>query len=31
MAPVVAFLASADSAYMTGQTLLADGGSSKLR
>lgn len=31
IAPVVAFLLSADSRYMTGQTLMADGGSIKLR
>lgn len=31
VAPVVAFLISDDSAYMTGQTLMADGGTTKLR
>lgn len=31
IAPVVAFLLSEDSRYMTGQTLMADGGSIKLR
>ena len=31
VAPVVAFLLSEDSRYMTGQTLMADGGSIKLR
>lgn len=31
IAPVVAFLISKDSQYMTGQTLMADGGSNKLR
>ena len=31
IAPVVAFLLSADSQYMTGQTLMADGGDIKLR
>lgn len=31
IAPVVAFLLSSDSQYMTGQTLMADGGDIKLR
>lgn len=31
IAPIVAFLLSEDSQYMTGQTLMADGGSIKLR
>lgn len=31
VAPIVAFLVSDDSRYMTGQTLMADGGSTKLR
>ena len=31
IAPIVAFLLSADSQYMTGQTLMADGGDIKLR
>ena len=31
IAPIVAFLLSADSQYMTGQTLMADGGIIKLR
>lgn len=31
VAPIVAFLVSDDSKYMTGQTVMADGGSSKLR
>lgn len=31
IAPIVAFLISKDSQYMTGQTLMADGGSNKLR
>ncbi|MFV0171935.1 SDR family oxidoreductase [Empedobacter falsenii] len=31
VAPIVAFLLSEDSKYMTGQTLMADGGDIKLR
>ncbi len=31
IAPIVAFLISKDSQYMTGQTLMADGGTNKLR
>ena len=31
VAPIVAFLLSSDSQYMTGQTLMADGGAIKLR
>lgn len=31
VAPIVAFLVSDDSQYMTGQTLMADGGTTKLR
>ena len=31
VAPIVAFLLSEDSQYMTGQTLMADGGDIKLR
>ncbi len=31
IAPIVAFLLSEDSRYMTGQTLMADGGDIKLR
>lgn len=31
VAPIVAFLLSSDSQYMTGQTLMADGGDIKLR
>lgn len=31
VAPIIAFLLSADSQYMTGQTLMADGGDIKLR
>lgn len=31
VAPIVAFLVSDDSRYMTGQTLMADGGTTKLR
>jgi len=31
VAPIIAFLLSDDSQYMTGQTLMADGGDIKLR
>lgn len=31
IAPIIAFLLSDDSQYMTGQTLMADGGDIKLR
>lgn len=31
VAPIIAFLASDDAQYMTGQTLMADGGAIKLR
>lgn len=30
VAPIVAFLISDDSVYMTGQTLMADGGANKV-
>ena len=30
VAPIVAFLLSDDSRYMTGQTLMADGGANKI-